>query len=97
MHTTSGIVAASALDSQSKKGALFEVAHRFREKTRLMKENVQFAQVERTMRHVDSMSEQLNKHVDANTSILERILRHQKRMEQQIELLMATQKKTEEK
>ena len=67
------------------------MAHRFREKTRLMKENVQFAQVERTMRHVDSMSEQLNKHVDVNTSILERILRHQKRMEQQIELLMATQ------
>ena len=89
--TSSGSVVRRVDHEKSKTtmGGLTDHGHlKIVEKMRLMKENKQYVNVERTMRHVNDMSIQLNQHVEVNTNILERILRHQKKLEQRLDRYM---------
>ena len=97
--TSSGSVVRRVDHEKSKTtmGGLTDHGHlKIVEKMRLMKENKQYVNVERTMRHVNDMSIQLNQHVEVNTNILERILRHQKKLEQRLDRYMMKDVKGEE-
>lgn len=97
--TSSGSVVRRVDHEKSKTtmGGLTDHGHlKIVEKMRLMKENKQYVNVERTMQHVNDMSILLNQHVEVNTNILERILRHQKKLEQRLDRYMMKDTKGEE-